>query len=57
MTYQTKIAGQKKHNLKKIRDGLAFESLTAEAMEYEEFKEWVRCVMNATEQDLRNLTY
>ncbi len=40
-----------------IRDGLAFESLTAGAMEYQEFKEWVKRVMKATEEDLRNLTY
>ena len=40
-----------------IRDGIAFESLTAEAMGFEEFKEWIKCVMKATEQDLRNLTY
>ena len=40
-----------------IRDGVAFESLTAGAMEYEEFKKWVKCVMKATEEDLRNLTY
>ena len=40
-----------------IRDRIAFESLTAEAMGFEEFKEWVKRVMNATEEDLRNLTY
>lgn len=40
-----------------IRGGIAFESLTAEAMEYEEFKDWIKCVMNATEEDLRNLEY
>ena len=40
-----------------IRDGIAFESLTAEAMEYEEFRDWLECVMKATEEDLKNLTY
>ena len=40
-----------------IRDGIAFESLTAGAMEYEEFKDWIACVKKATEEDLRNLTY
>lgn len=40
-----------------IRDELAFESLTAGAMEYEEFKDWVECIFNATEEDLRRLKY
>lgn len=40
-----------------IRDGLAFESLTAEAMEYEEFRDWIECVFKATEEDLRRLEY
>ena len=40
-----------------IRDGVAFESLTAEAMEYEEFTDWIECVFNATEEDLRRLEY
>ena len=40
-----------------IRDGIGFESLTAGAMGYEEFRDWIKCVMKATEQDLRNLTY
>ncbi|MBY8988291.1 MAG: hypothetical protein KGD61_07545 [Candidatus Lokiarchaeota archaeon] len=40
-----------------IRDGLAFESLTAEAMEYEEFQDWLECIFNATEEDLRSLEY
>jgi len=40
-----------------IRDGLAFESLTAEAMGFEEFKDWIKCITKATEEDLRNLTY
>ena len=40
-----------------IRDGLAFESLTAGAMRYEEFKDWIECVFKATEGDLRRLDY
>ena len=40
-----------------IRDGLAFESLTAGAMQYEEFKDWIDCVFNATEEQLRELEY
>ena len=40
-----------------IRDGIAFESLTAGAMEYEEFKDWIECVFKATEEDLRRLDY
>ena len=40
-----------------IRDGLAFESLTAGAMEYEEFKDWIECVFRATEEELRSLEY
>ena len=40
-----------------IRDGFAFESLTTGAMEYEKFADWIECVMKATEEDLRNLTY
>ncbi len=40
-----------------IRDGIAFESLTAEAMGFEEFKDWIKCVMKATDEDLRNLEY
>jgi len=40
-----------------IRDGIGFESLTAGAMEYEEFKDWIECVFKATEEDLRRLDY
>jgi hypothetical protein len=40
-----------------IRDGLAFESLTAGAMEYEEFKDWIACVFIATEEQLHTLEY
>ena len=40
-----------------IRDGIAFESLTAGAMEYEEFRDWIDYVFNATEEELRNLEY
>ncbi len=40
-----------------IRDGIAFESLTAGAMVYPEFKDWIKRVMKATDEDLRNLTY
>jgi len=40
-----------------IRGGIAFESLTAGAMEYEEFTDWIECVLNATEEDLRRLEY
>jgi hypothetical protein len=40
-----------------IRDGLAFESLTAGAMKYEEFRDWIECVFNATEEQLRRLEY
>jgi len=40
-----------------IRDGIAFESLTAGAMGYEEFRDWIKCVMNATDEDLKTLEY
>jgi len=40
-----------------IRNGLAFESLTAGAMEYEEFRDWIQCVFKATEEQLRILKY
>ena len=41
-----------------IRDNVSFESLTVGAMEgFEEFKEWIDCVMNATEEQIRKLEY
>ncbi|NVM45566.1 MAG: hypothetical protein HWN79_11680 [Candidatus Lokiarchaeota archaeon] len=40
-----------------IRDGLAFESLTAEVMEHEEFRDWIECFFKATEEDLQRLEY
>ena len=40
-----------------IRNGIAFESLTAGAMGYEQFRDWIKCVMNATDEDLKNLEY
>jgi hypothetical protein len=40
-----------------IRDDVEFESLTASAMEYENFKHWVECILNATNEQLRNLEY
>lgn len=40
-----------------IRDGLAFESLTAGVMVYEEFQDWIQCVFNATEEELSCLEY
>jgi hypothetical protein len=40
-----------------IRDGLAFESLTAGAIEWEEFRDWIECVFNATEEQLQKLEY
>jgi hypothetical protein len=40
-----------------IRDGIAFESLTAGAMGYEEFRDWIECVFTATEEELRRLEY
>lgn len=35
-----------------IRDCVPFESLTASAMEYEEFKDWIECVFKASEEQL-----
>jgi hypothetical protein len=40
-----------------IRDDLEFESLTASAMGYENFKHWVECILNTTNEQLRNLEY
>ena len=40
-----------------IRDVIAFESLTAGAMGYEEFRDWIECVFTATEEELRRLEY
>ena len=40
-----------------IRGGIAFESLTAGAMEYEEFKDWLKCIFNASDEDLRKFEY
>ena len=40
-----------------IRDGIAFESLTAGAMVHKEFRDWIECVFKATDEELRNLEY
>ena len=40
-----------------IRDTIEFESLTASAMVYEEFKDWIDCVLNASEEQLQKLEY
>lgn len=40
-----------------IKVRINFESLTAGAMEYEEFKDWIECVFRATAEDLRSLEY
>lgn len=40
-----------------IRDDLDFESITVGAFQYEEFKDFLKCVFNATEEQLRKLEY
>ncbi|KKN48063.1 hypothetical protein LCGC14_0656530 [marine sediment metagenome] len=40
-----------------IRDDIEFESITSECFSEQKFEDWVNCVLNASEEQLRRLEY
>ena len=40
-----------------IRDDIEFESITSECFSEQQFEDWVNCVLNASENQLRTLEY